>query len=300
MGRGAREAFVPIRQSREGCAAAICRIDIGQVDLGLDAFVADPISEATIGAEITSAGDGRTWHRHHRQVDGAVEFLQTSRRRRGGPLDTTGRRLSFYGGGSADQPDGVASQAGAEGVDEFLAVAAQAAVDLARDVEVVPVRQVVVQRTLIDELGVGGVDERRRSQPAEEEARLMRVGDVPFAWLRAIGSARGPDASPITFLVRDARRLVRIGGHRGCGIARRAGDIGGEHVRTHRDTLVGSDRLLQVPNGDASGSQSVELGALVAGVALGQAALDLKERGEHDHHQDERCHHGKRQNEGET
>ena len=76
--------------------------------------------------------------------------------------------------------------------------------------------------------------------------------------------------------------------------------IVGIHVRTHGHALVGAGELLQLSNRDAGGGQGVKAGAQVAGVALGEAALDLQERGEDDYHQHQRGHDGQRQHEGET
>ena len=72
------------------------------------------------------------------------------------------------------------------------------------------------------------------------------------------------------------------------------------HVRTHGHALVGAGELLELADGDAGGGQGVKAGAQVAGVALGEAALDLQERGEDDYHQHQRSHDGQRQHEGET
>ena len=94
---------------------------------------------------------------------------------------------------------------------------------------------------------------------------------------------------------------VRIGrGHWDDRRRRSARDIGREHVRAHGDTLVGARGLLKMADGDTRRGEGVETSALVARVALGEAALDLEERGENDHHHHHRCHDGKRQNEGET
>ena len=213
---GTSEAFVPIGHGGGGEG----RVGVWQVDLRLDAFVTDPVSVAAAGAE-RAAGHRRTRHRHRREVDRAIKFLEEGRRRRGGPLHAAGHLAAGADGRAADQTHVVRRgdrvlrrqrTCSIEQVDEGLAFAAGAAGDLAgRGVEVGAVGEVEGERVRVGELLVAAGDGERRSQPAEEEARVMRVRDVPVARLGRIDAAGGPDAGPITPLVMDElRRFVRI------------------------------------------------------------------------------------------
>ena len=163
------------------------------------------------------------------------------------------------------------------------------------------VREVMVQEIRVDELLVAAIDGERRSQPAEEEARVMRVRDVPVARLGRIDAAGGPDAGPVTTLVRDRDGLVRVGKrsrrHRG---GRRRGHVRREHVRAHGHALVGAGHHLQLRDRDAGRREGVEARPEEAGVALREAAFHLQEGGEDDHHHHHRCHDGQREYEGET
>ena len=105
----------------------------------------------------------------------------------------------------------------------------------------------------------------------------MRVFHVPIAHLGTVDSARGPDAGPITFLVRN-RAAWRCGVYRGGGgggTVGTRGSAGVEHIGTHRDALIGARELLQLTDGDAGRSQGVKTGTHVARMALGQTAFDL-------------------------
>ena len=173
--------------------------------------------------------------------------------------------------------------------------------------EVVAVRYEVGRRA--GELRRGVLVERGR-QPAEEEAGVRRVGDIPVADSARIGAARGPDASEVALLVMEfgalrgvVIRAIRATADRGYGrgIVISGGDlVVREHVRAHGHALVGAGELLQLADGDTSRSQGVEARPQVAGVALGEPALDLQERGENDYHHHHRSHDGQRQDEGET
>ena len=154
LGGGTGEALVPLRQAWQGRPGVAGGVDIRQVDLGLDAFVADPVSKTSVDAEASPAGDGRPWQRHRRKVDRSVEALLAGRRRRGRPLDAAGGRLAVHRGGAADESYEVAGQRqrGPEGVDQRLAVTDRLAVAS----EIISVRQVIVQRgdRGVDEFGV--------------------------------------------------------------------------------------------------------------------------------------------------
>ena len=300
---GAGEAFIPVGdgRGREG------RVGVREVDLRLDALIADPESVATAGAE-RAAGHRRARHGHRRQVDRAVVFLQEGSGRRGGPLHAAGHQTAGTGGGTADEAHEIRRgdrilRDGAEEVDEHLAFAARvAAGDLAgRSVEVGAVRQVMVQEIRVGELLVAAVDGERRGQPTEEEARVVRIGDVPVARLGRVDAAGGPDAGPVTTLVRDRGGLVGVGErsrrYRG---GRRRGHVRREHVRAHRDALVGAGHDLQLRDRDAGRGERVEARPQEAGVGLRETAFHLQERGEDDHHHDHRRHDGQRQHERET
>ena len=94
LGGGAGEAFIPVGQSRQGSTGSARGVDVWKIDLGLDAFVADPVSEAALGAETCAGASGRARHRHGGEVDGSVELLDDGRGRRGRPLNGARRWLA--------------------------------------------------------------------------------------------------------------------------------------------------------------------------------------------------------------
>ena len=299
--RGGRKSFVPIIL-REPGAAAGRGVVVGQVDLGLHAFVADPESVASVRAERRRVGVGRARHRLRAGVDGAhVVALQAGE---------AGGQVERAVGDERDELGRVEVDRIAEVIDQGLGLRGAGRGD---DTTVGDVREVGVVR---DEVGgrarkfLHRVDVERRGQPTEEEARVRRVAHVPVAHARSVGAAGRPHAGQVALLVREATaggrvvvRAVRTaadrGGRRGVVVAH--GDVVvGEHVGAHGHALVGAGELLELGHGDAGRGEGVETRPQIAGMALRQAAFDLQERGEDDHQHHHRRHDGQREHEGET
>ena len=299
------EAAVPVAEGgrRER------RMGVRQVGLGLDAFVADPVGVTTPRAQ-RAAGQRGARERHGRQVDRAVEFLEQGARGGRGPLHAAGRRRAGHERRTPDEAhevrrgEGVVVEVGVQEGDQLLAFAAGAAGDLAGGgVEVRAVRQVEVERVDVRQFGVGAVGPRRRGQPAEEQARVVRIADAPVARLGTVDAAGGPDARPITLLVRDGARLAGVGiraGNRHRSRRRARQHLRRIHVRPHGHALVGAGELLELGHRDAGRGEGVETRPEIAGVTERQAAFHLQERGEDDHHHHHRRHDGQREYEGET
>ena len=151
-------------------------MDVGKVDLGLDAFIADPVSEATLGAQARAGTGGRARQRHGGEVDGTVEFLDDGRGRRGGPLDGAGCWLAGDRWRTADETHVRDGRSGerreaeirVQRVDQELSFAADSARNLTVCAEVIAIREVVVEFVRVDEFGVAGIRPDGGGQPAEE------------------------------------------------------------------------------------------------------------------------------------